>query len=335
MTAAPGRASGKDRIGPPPPFDPDLLPALTEIGRVLPPDAVTAEYIPELRRANPAISAPDDGELTRGGRFELDRSAAPGADGAPQVPLLICRPRGRSARAVICYLHGGGMVAGDSRNGIDEILDWADGLALAVVSPDYRLAPEAPHPAPVEDCHAAIQWTIARTALLGCPSGRVIVAGASAGGGLAAGAALMARDRGMPSAAGLMLMAPMLDDRNDTASARQMERLGVWDRSSNETGWRALLGDAQGGDDVPAYAAPARAGNLGNLPPTFVDVGAAETFRDEAVSFARRIWADGGDAELHVWPGAFHGFTAYAPEAPVSQRARAARVDWLARLLAR
>jgi acetyl esterase/lipase len=127
----------------------------------------------------------------------------------------------------------------------------------------------------------------------------------------------------------------MLDDRNDTVSARQMEGVGVWDRTSNATGWHALLGDSCGGADVSPYAAPARAADLSGLPPVFIDVGSAETFRDEAVSFALRIWGDGGDAELHVWPGGFHGFTAYAPNASIWREALAARSRWLRRTLQR
>ncbi|MER6925394.1 alpha/beta hydrolase fold domain-containing protein, partial [Streptomyces spiralis] len=133
---------------------------------------------------------------------------------------------------------------------------------------------------------------------------------------------------------GQMLMSPMLDDRNDTPSARQMAGAGLWDRTANETAWTALLGDRRGGPDVSPYAAPARAQDLSGLPPAFLDVGSAETFRDEVVSYASRIWRAGGVAELHVWPGGFHGFDGIAPRAALSQTAQAARMDWLRRLLA-
>ena len=130
----------------------------------------------------------------------------------------------------------------------------------------------------------------------------------------------MARDRGGPALAGQMLMCPMLDDRNDTPSARQMAGQGVWDHTSNHTGWTALLGAACGGPDVSPYAAPARAGDLSGLPPTFIDVGSAETFRDEDVTYASRIWQAGGVAELHVWPGGFHGFATMAPQAALYKK---------------
>lgn len=225
------------------------------------------------------------------------------------------------------------MVAGDARNGVQDVLDWAEELSLTVVSVDYRLAPEAPHPGPVNDCYAGLGWTAANASLLGCESGRLIVAGASAGGGLAAAVALMTRDRSGPAIAGLVLIAPMLDDRNDSPSSWQLEGVGVWDRNSNATGWTALLGNAAGAPDVSPYAAPARATDLSGLPPTLIDVGSAETFRDEAVAFAASLWRDGGSAELYVWAGGFHGFTAYAPDAPIAKQALGARVDWVRRLL--
>ena len=130
-----------------------------------------------------------------------------------------------------------------------------------------------------------------------------------------------------------MLQCPMLDDRNDTPSARQMTGAGIWDSTANRTGWTALLGDARGGPDVSPYAAPARATDLSGLPPTFIDVGSAETFRDEAVAYASRIWQAGGTAELHVWPGGCHGFAALVPRAAISRAAVAAQLDWLRRVL--
>ncbi len=125
----------------------------------------------------------------------------------------------------------------------------------------------------------------------------------------------------------------MLDDRCDSLSARQMEGLGVWDRESNRRAWRALLGDSAGGPDVSAYAAAARADDLSNLPPAFLDVTSCETFRDEVVAYASRIWAAGGQAELHVCPGGFHGSDLMAPDATLSKRAKHARLEWLQRTL--
>lgn len=163
------------------------------------------------------------------------------------------------------------------------------------------------------------------------PTSWPIIGGMSAGGGLAAGIALLARDRGGPALLGRMLLTPMLDDRDDTGSAWQMAGCGIWDRAANGTGWRALLGERQGAPDVSPYAAPARASDLSGLPPTLLDVGSAETFRDEASTYASRIWQVGGNAELHVWPGGYDG--AAAPRAGISRGTIQARNDWLKRLL--
>jgi acetyl esterase/lipase len=258
----------------------------------------------------------------------------PGLAGDPDVTLLICTPTAVTGTlGCIYHTHGGGMIIGDRRTGLEAMLDWAGEFGMVVVSVEYRLAPEHPHPAPVDDCYAGLLWTAAHAAELGFDPDRLIIAGGSAGGGLAAAVTLRARDEGGPALLGQMLLCPMLDDRNDTPSAVQMAGLGVWDRASNDFGWTALLGAARGGADVSPYAAPARAVDLSGLPPAFIDVGSAETFRDEDVTYASRIWQAGGRAELHVWPGGFHGFDALAPAAALSRDAAAARLRWLHRLL--
>jgi acetyl esterase/lipase len=332
-TTSPADNFATAAVGPPPPFDPELAAALAVIGEMLPP-ALTPDLIPMMRQPNPAIPAPSNEDLRRGGAFEVSEQLVPGPAGAPEVSLLICRPTGvTTPLAAVYHTHGGGMIIGDNRTGLPGVLDWAEELRLVVVSVEYRLAPETPHPGPVEDCYAGLVWTAAHASELGIDPDRIVIAGGSAGGGLAAAVALMARDRGGPALAGQMLMCPMLDDRNDTPSARQMAGRGVWDRTANETGWTALLGEACGGPDVSPYAAPARATDLSGLPPAFIDVGSAETFRDEDVTYASRIWQAGGVAELHVWPGGFHGFEMMAPQAAVSLEAMEAQRSWLRRLL--
>ncbi|MEW2164918.1 alpha/beta hydrolase [Streptomyces sp. NPDC007084] len=332
MTAIPSAEDQRVPVGPPPPFDPELAAALEVIGEHLPP-ALLPEMIPALRDGLVVVEGAAL-DLTAGGAFVVEERTVPGPEGAPDVSLLICRPAGTGhAVPVIYHTHGGGMVLGDNRTGIGEALEWARELGTAVVSVEYRLAPENPHPAPVEDCYAGLVWTREHAAELGFDASRIIVAGASAGGGLAAAVALLARDRGGPALLGQVLLCPMLDDRNDTPSSHQMAGRGVWDRTANHTGWTALLGDAQGGPDASPYAAPARAEDLTALPPAFIDVGSAETFRDESVAYATRIWRSGGRAELHVWPGGFHGYDQMAPQAALSQDTKAARLRWLRRLL--
>ena len=316
----------------PPPFDPELGAALSAIAEMMP-SALTADMIPAMRGGGP-LAAPTDDELTRDGRFTVEERQVPGLDGDPDISLLILTPTAATGTlGCVYFTHGGGMIIGDNRTGVLEALDWAEEFGLVVVSVEYRLAPETPHPGPINDCYAGLTWTAAHAEELGFDPARMIVAGGSAGGGLAAALALMARDKGGPALAGQMLIYPMLDDRNDTYSSRQMAGRGIWDATANNTGWTALLGDARGGPDVSPYAAPARETNLAGLPPAFIDVGSAETFRDEDVAYATRIWQCGGVAELHVYPGCFHGFDAMVPQAAISQEARAARVRWLHRLL--
>lgn len=324
-------------VGPPPPFDPELAPLVEALVRLRAPDAYRPDNITEMRQPVPGVEAPTDAALSRDGTYRVAERDVPGPDGAPDVSLLICTPNGApTPTPAIYHVHGGGMIVGDNRFGVVEMLALAAPLGMAVVSVEYRLAPETPHPGPVEDCYAGLAWVAAHAEELGIDPEQIVVGGASAGGGLAAAVALLARDRNGPAVLAQLLMCPMLDDRNDSPSARQMRGLGIWDASSNETGWDALLGEGvRGGPDVSPYAAPARATDLAGLPPAYIDVGTAETFRDEDVAYASRIWQAGGEAELHVWPGGFHGFDVVAPDAAISQGAVAARAGWLRRQLGR
>jgi acetyl esterase/lipase len=205
---------------------------------------------------------------------------------------------------------------------------------VVLISVDYRLAPEHPDPYPVEDCYAGLLWTAAHAGELGIDPTRIVLAGQSAGGGLAAGTALLARDRQGPPLLGQILISPMLDDSDSTVSTHQIDGVGVADRAMTRFGWTAYLGDRRGGGDVSIYAAPARATDLTGMPPTYLDCASAEVFRDETVAYASRLWQAGIDAELHVWPGGFHGFTSMMPHAALSRTATAALTTWTSRLLA-
>ncbi|MFI8634067.1 alpha/beta hydrolase [Microbacterium sp. NPDC077663] len=312
-----------------PPFDPDVRAALDTADDVV--VSLAPEEIPTLR-ARAVIPTP--AEYTLEGRLRAEEHVARSADGAP-VRLVVLRPRDRGGPLpVIYHVHGGGMVVGTPFDVLPTLGQLALDLGAAIVSVDYRLAPEHTYPAPLDDVYAGLVWMSEHAEDLGLDPDRIVLEGVSAGGGLAAGAALAARDRGGPALLGQMLVYPMLDHRNDSASAHQMAGAGTWDRTANATGWAAYLG-ALSAEAVPIYASPALADDLSGLPPTFIEVGSAETFRDEDVDYARRIWASGGDAELHVWPGGAHAFDALVPSAPLSRDARHARSRWLQRLLSR
>lgn len=273
--------------------------------------------------------------LRADGRFDVAELRVPGPPDGPDVTLVSARPSGLlGPLPLLYYMHGGAMVTGNAWSVLPRILrEWALPLELAVLSVEYRLAPKARYPEPLEDCYAGLAWAAGHAAELDIDPDRIIIGGKSAGGGLAAALALLARDRGGPKPLGQLLLCPMLDDRGSTFSSHQMNGLGGWDLTSNTTAWKAVLGDQYGAADLPPYAAPSRATDLSGLPPAYVEVGSAEIYRDEDVAYANAIWQAGGQAELHVWPGAFHGFDSVAPQAALSQDARNARTRWLQRLL--
>ena len=255
----------------------------------------------------------------------------PGPDGA-ELPLTILSPPGATTAPCVYWIHGGGMVMGNRYSQIDIPLEWLERFGAVVVSVDYRLAPEANGTALVDDCYQGLLWVAAHAAELGIDPSQIVVAGASAGGGLAAGVALKARDEGGPALAAQVLIGPMLDYRNATTSSRQFSgEPGVWTREMNAFGWQSVLA----GNAPPAYVSPAAASDLTGLPPAYLDAGSAEVFRDEVVTYAFRIWSTGGRADLHIWDGGFHGFDALFPAAPLSASARETRTDWLARRLAK
>ncbi|MCF3123725.1 alpha/beta hydrolase fold domain-containing protein [Streptomyces arenae] len=328
-----------DHRAPAPPFDPELglvLAGLSERAR----EPITPDNLADRQwRDAAARPRPTAEDLRADGRFEVAELRVPGPADGPDVTLVSARPAGlaESGRPLplLYYLHGGAMIMGNAWSVLPRILrEWALPLELAVLSVEYRLAPTTPYPGPLEDCYAGLVWATEHADDLGIDPDRVVIGGKSAGGGLAAALALLSRDRGGPRALGQLLLCPMLDDRDETFSSHQMSGLGVWDRTSNATAWAALLGDRHGAADLPPYAAPSRATDLSGLPPAYVDVGSAEMFRDEAVAYANGIWQAGGQAELHVWPGAFHGFDGMAPHAALTRDARDTRTRWLRRLLA-
>ncbi|MEV0700888.1 alpha/beta hydrolase [Saccharopolyspora sp. NPDC050389] len=310
------------------PFDPEL-----------------AAVLPALEGHVPVGMRPDRLEHYRSLRFPgIDEQIGdrpvkcvshtiPGYGGAEIEVSVISREDHCSRGPGIYHIHGGGMVMGNRFSSVHPLIDWALKYDAVAVTVEFRLAPEHPDPVPVEDCYAGLRWMADSSDDLLFDRDRLVIFGGSGGGGLAAGTTLLARDRGGPKLLGQLLQCPMIDDRNETASSHQYDGIGVWDRTSNLTAWTAVLGERRGTADVSPYAAAARATDLSGLPPTFIDAGSAEVFRDEDVAFASAIWAAGGIAELHVWGGAFHGFHDIAPESALARACVAARESWLERLL--
>jgi acetyl esterase/lipase len=315
-----------------PPFDPELavfLARMEERGR----STLTTEMLPRMRQLETTEEQLDEDLRARG--LERQAVTVPGHDGHP-ISLAVIQRTGRTGTAPCAYtMHGGGMMFGHHLGNLDSYDDWLLIHDVVLVSVDYRLAPEHPDPTPVEDCYAGLVWTAAHAEELGIDPERILLVGQSAGGGLAAGTALLARDRNGPALLAQVLVSPMLDDRDSTVSTRQIDGVGIADRDMTRFGWTAYLGDRRAGDDVSVYAAPARATDLSGLPQTYLDCASAEVFRDETVAYASALWAAGVQAELHVWPGGFHGFTSMQPGAALSRAATAALATWTDRLLAR
>ena len=312
----------------PPPFDKELEPVLAEAG--IPP-TLLPEHLEVLR--GPGFT-PSLEQLLEGRPIEHEERTIQGPAG-DLVVSIFRRSDHVEAGPAFFFTHVGGMIFGDRFVGVAPVVDYVVELDAVVVTVEYRLAPENPAPAALEDSYAALVWTAAHADELGFDPARLITIGGSAGGGVAAGITLMARDRRGPELAGQVIMYGMLDEHNDSISAQQIDGLGIWDRTSNNTGWDFYLGDRRGTENITSYESASREQNLAGLPPTYIEVGSAEVFRDEDVAFAQSIWAAGGEAELHVWPGGYHLFELLAPSAQLSLAARRARGEWVRRLLAR
>lgn len=292
--------------------DPQLLPLLDSI----PPFDLSVAVLP-MMRARPARFAPNEADVAAS---EISLRQIPGPAGAPDVGVVIYRPR-MTAGPLPCilHIHGGGYVTGSATANEAVHRPMSVELGCCIVSVEYRLAPETRFPGAVEDCYAALAWVLANAAELGIDPARIGIMGESAGGGLAAGLALLVRDRGEHKLAFQHLIYPMIDDRT-CVSVDPHPHAGefVWTPQANHFGWSCLLGAEPGGEGVSPYAAAARAENLAGLPPTYIATGSLDLFLEEDLAYAQRLLRAGVPVELHVYPGAFHGFQ-WAPEADVSR----------------
>ena len=310
-------------------IDPDVRGPLDQLLQLMPGGFNAVADIVERRAAAlqllAALEVPPNPNVVSADR------AIPGPHGAPDITMRVYRPvDATGTRPGIYFIHGGGMVLGNM-DGEDPVASMiCERVDAIVVSVEYRLAPEHPYPAPVEDCYAGLAWMARNAAELGFDPDRLAVYGGSAGGGLTIATSMLARDRGFPALRFQMPIYPMIDDRNETPSSHEITDIGIWDRSANIEAWQWYLGSGE----PDQYAAPARAEDLAGLPATFIDVGTVDLFRDEDIAFATRLMQAGVPTELHVNPGAYHAAEMLAPEAPLSERIWARRIEALRSALA-
>lgn len=259
---------------------------------------------------------------------------APSPNGDPDVMVRVYQPESRpDTLPALLWIHGGGYVLGSVDGDDLRAKSLALSLNCVVASVEYRLAPEHPFPAPLEDCYSALKWLAGNPDQFGINPERIAIGGPSAGGGLAAGLGLMTRDRGEIALCYQLLIYPMLDDTNVAQAGPDVPDAPVWSRFDNLVGWRSYLGQEPGGEGVSAYAAPTRAADLSGLPPTYIGVGTPDLFRDEDIAYAQRLIAANVPTELHVYADGFHGFDGLAPDADTSKRFTAEYTQLLARAL--
>jgi len=291
------------------PIDPELLPVNEvrpkSMGPLSTDNILAARELSNQARAELPDPAPD---------IDSVKHAVEAADGGTVV--YVYQPEGPSRNRALLWFHGGGYVMGSGDDALGKLL--AADVGCTVVSVDYRLAPEHPHPAGTDDGFAALKWLRKNAVSLGVDEDAIAIGGASAGGGLAAAVTLLNRDSREPMPIFQLLMYPMLDNLHDTESGRIAD-YPIWSRETSLNAWAMYLGGRPGGDASP-YAAPSRATDLSGLPPTYLCVGDVDLFRDENIAFMQKLVADGGRGELEVYPGVFHGAEFQYPDAAISRR---------------
>jgi acetyl esterase/lipase len=285
---------------PKPPFDPTLE---AFMARMPMSHDIRPEMIPMMRSE---LSQIYTAEVIARKPVQHEEVQIPVSGG--EITLSIFRPTSRvhakKLNPGIYYIHGGGLVMGNRFLGMSVVSEWVEKFEATCVSVEYRLAPEHPYPIPLEDCYAGLKWMESHFSELEIDESRVMIAGQSAGGGLAAAVAIHARNQGGPRLCAQLLMCPMVDHRNISVSSRQFFSEGTWCGKNNQMAWACYLGDhgKAEGEQVDVLASPglAAATELSNLPTTFIDVGTAETFRDEDIDYAKRLLEAGVQVELHV-----------------------------------
>ena len=276
---------------------------------------LTTKNLQRIRSGVPAAQLPADAEIP------VDKHMVSPGEGVPDVPVYLINPGSRTRRPAILYLHGGGFAFGSAIDEIPRLSPIALELNCVVVAVDYRLAPEARWHDSLAENYAVLKWMHEYSGELGIDPSRLAIMGESAGGGHAALLAMEVRDRGEVPVVLQVLLYPMLDDR--TGSSRRVRApagtIG-WKEEHNRFGWRCFLGREPGRSSASAGGVPARAPDLSGLAPTYIAVGAIDLFLEENLLFASRLATAGVPVEVHVAPGAFHGFDRFAPQAGVSRQ---------------
>ncbi|QAY72541.1 alpha/beta hydrolase [Agromyces protaetiae] len=307
----------------PSPFHPDLRAA-----RFVPNYTMGPRMTRLMRATPPTGTAPDD--------VRIEEVVVPGPAGAPDIRLRVYDPVGRAASSpALLWIHGGGFLIGSPEQDEASSIRFARELGILVVAARYRLAPEHPSPAGLDDVYAALAWLLGEAEARAVDRERIAIGGASAGGGLAASLALLAHDRGEFAPAFQLLVYPMLDDRTVLRAGPPPRGHRMWSTGSNRYAWTSYLGEAPGGPDVSPYAAPARRADLGGLPPAWIGVGMLDLFHDEDVSYAARLGEAGVPVELEVVEGVFHGFDAVFRKSGVARSFWRSQAEALRRAFAR
>ncbi len=315
-------------------IDPELVAPLEGILNLLGAEGLSLHDIPTARTMMDQMSAAMAAVAPAIEGVTIADRQVPGPENAANVAVRIYQPTERpDTLPALLWIHGGGYVLGNVEQDAPAAKHLAKSVQCVVVSVEYRLAPEHPFPAPVEDCYAALKWLSTHSHELGVDKSRIAIGGPSAGGGLAAGLALLARDRSEVEVVFQLLIYPMIDDRNIAPASEANPDTYVWSRENNLIGWRSYLGREPGGEGVSPYAAASRATDLTGLPPAYIAVGELDLFLTENIEYAQRLLEAGVPTELHVYPGAFHGFNAIVPGADISQRFNAESETVLKRML--
>lgn len=300
-------------------LDPELKGPVKTMLSQMPP--MSFDDIPAARAASTQMMAAMKEQMPDIPGVITEDRTVPGPKDSPDIAVRVYRPEKQAGRLpALLWIHGGGYILGGPDQ--EDFMSKKFTLAgeCAVVSVDYRLAPENPYPAPLEDCYAALKWLAAHAEELGVDSSRIAIGGASAGGGLAAGLALLARDRAEVNPVFQLLVYPMINDCNIAPASQTLPDALFWTRESNLSGWRAYLGCEPGKEGISCYAAAYRATELEGLPPTYIAVGDLDLFAREDIEYSRRLIEAGIPTELHVYPGGCHAFDGMVPEADISKR---------------